>query len=132
MSFFPTLKNLAGVVRKVASATAAAFAAFAAFATTGVAGTIPPVRPAFGDTHTLVYDAPAKWWTDALPVGNGRLGAMVFGGTDRERIQLNEGTVWAGSPYHNNSPDSLAALPKIRELMFAGKHREAQELAYNT
>ncbi|MDR3228592.1 MAG: glycoside hydrolase N-terminal domain-containing protein [Puniceicoccales bacterium] len=82
--------------------------------------------------NTLLYDAPAHIWTEALPVGNGRLGAMVFGGTDTERIQLNEATVWGGSPYSNNSPDALAALPKIRELMFAGKHRAAHTLAANT
>lgn len=68
----------------------------------------------------------------ALPVGNGRLGAMVFGNPGREQIQLNESTVWAGSPYHNNSPEALAALPEVRRMIFDDRHAEAQELIGET
>lgn len=83
-----------------------------------------------GQLLRLWYDRPAENWNEALPVGNGRLGAMVFGDAAQERLQLNEGTVWAGGP-GNNLPDGRfrEALPEIRSLIFAGKYREAQELA---
>lgn len=89
-------------------------------------------------TATLAQEAPLKlWyntpasgvWENALPIGNGRLGAMVFGDVPRETIQLNEHTVWSGSPNRNDNPEALAALPEIRRLIFEGKHDEAQELA---
>ncbi len=81
----------------------------------------------------LWYDEPAgEEWVRALPVGNGRLGAMVFGNTQQERIQLNENTVWAGSPHRNDSPAARKALPKVRRLIFEGKHGEAQKLAGGT
>jgi alpha-L-fucosidase 2 len=79
----------------------------------------------------LWYTAPAgEKWVNALPLGNGRIGAMVFGNPAEERIQLNEATVWTGSPNRNDNPDALAALPEIRRLVFAGKEKEAQELAH--
>lgn len=85
------------------------------------------------DNLSLWYDEPADdEWTRALPVGNGRLGAMVYGNPAKERIQLNENTVWAGSPYRNDSPAAREALPKVRELIFAGKHKQAQQLAGET
>ncbi|GAB3015033.1 glycoside hydrolase family 95 protein [Spirosoma pulveris] len=78
----------------------------------------------------LWYKQPAgKIWTNALPVGNGRLGAMVYGNTELEIIKLNEATVWSGGPNRNENPDALAALPEIRRLIFAGKQAEAQKLA---
>jgi len=78
----------------------------------------------------LWYKKPAgKTWTDALPVGNGRLGAMVYGNPEQEIIKLNESSVWAGGPNRNDNPDALAALPEIRKLIFEGKHAEAQALA---
>lgn len=78
----------------------------------------------------LWYRQPAgNVWTAALPVGNGRLGGMVYGNPDHDMIQLNEATVWTGSPNRNDNPDALAALPEIRRLIFAGKQKEAQELA---
>lgn len=77
----------------------------------------------------LWYTKPANYWVEALPLGNGRLGAMVFGNPYRERIQLNENTVWAGSPYRNDNPEMLQALPEIRQLIFAGKYTEAEKLA---
>lgn len=77
---------------------------------------------------SLWYDEPAgNEWVRALPLGNGRLGAMVYGNPGSERIRLNEDTVWAGSPYRNDSPDARAALPKVRELIFKGEHARAQK-----
>ena len=76
----------------------------------------------------LWYSRPAGNWTEALPVGNSRLGAMVYGGTGREELQLNEETFWAGSPYDNNNPNARYVLPVIRQLIFEGKNREAQSL----
>src|SRR5450756_2391195 len=68
-------------------------------------------------------------WLAALPLGNGRLGAMVYGNPSRECIQLNESTIWTGSPNRNDNPDALQGLPEIRKLIFEGKQKEAQELA---
>ena len=76
----------------------------------------------------LWYSRPANNWTEALPLGNSRLGAMVFGGTVREEIQLNEETFWAGSPYHNNNPKAREVLSQVRQLIFEKKNREAQHL----
>jgi len=76
----------------------------------------------------LWYAEPAAKWVEALPVGNGRLGAMVFGGTARERLQLNEDSLWLGGPAETDNPAARAAIPKIRELLFAGKYAEAQAL----
>jgi alpha-L-fucosidase 2 len=67
-------------------------------------------------------------WVRALPVGNGRLGAMVFGGTVHERLQLNEDTLWSGRPYNPVNPDARQALPEVRRLLAAGSHREAATL----
>lgn len=77
----------------------------------------------------LWYDKPARYWEEALPLGNGRLGAMVYGNPSNEEIQLNEETVSAGSPYKNYNPEAKAALSTIRQLIFDGKYPEAQELA---
>lgn len=77
----------------------------------------------------LWYDQPATQWVEALPIGNGRLGAMVFGHPSSERIQLNESTIWGGQPHRNDNPDSKEALQKVRELIFQGKYKEAQDLA---
>ena len=79
--------------------------------------------------HLLWYRAPANVWTEALPVGNGRLGAMVFGGTTRERLQINEDTLWAGGPYSQVNPEALPNLERVRELIFAGRFAEAEALA---
>ena len=76
----------------------------------------------------LWYDRPAAEWLQALPIGNGRLAAMVYGGTDKETLQLNEGTLWAGGPHDYDSPEALAALPQIRHLVFAGELKQAQDL----
>jgi len=77
----------------------------------------------------LWYDKPASIWNEALPLGNGRLGAMVFGNPAVERLQLNEETIWAGSPNSNAHSKSIEALPKVRQLVFDGKFAEAQDLA---
>jgi alpha-L-fucosidase 2 len=77
----------------------------------------------------LRYERPAREWTEALPLGNGRLGAMVFGGAEVERLQLNEGTLWAGGPYTPNNPEALEAFPVVRRLLFEGRFREAHDLA---
>lgn len=87
----------------------------------------PPESPL-----TLWYRQPASVWTEALPVGNGRLGAMVFGGVEKERIQLNEESVWAGHPREGNNPSALRNLPEVRRLLFAGKETEAADLAGKT
>ncbi len=80
----------------------------------------------------LWYHKPAQAWTDALPVGNGRLGAMVFGGVKQERIQLNEETLWDGGPRDTNNPKALEALPKVQQLLFEDKNEEATQLAGET
>ncbi|MCG3149711.1 MAG: hypothetical protein PCFJNLEI_03176 [Verrucomicrobiae bacterium] len=77
----------------------------------------------------LYYHQPATRWTEALPVGNGRLGAMIYGGVDREELQLNEDTVWAGKYIDRANPAALPALPEVRRLLFAGRNTEATELA---
>lgn len=69
-----------------------------------------------------------KTWENALPIGNGFLGAMVYGNVENEIIQLNENTVWSGGPNRNDNPDALAALPEIRKMIFDGKHKEAEKL----
>ena len=71
-------------------------------------------------------------WLKALPVGNGFLGAMVFGDVDRERLQLNEKSVWSGSPDDNDNPEAAASLGEIRRLLFEGKYKEATELTVKT
>lgn len=77
----------------------------------------------------LWYTAPAADWNEALPLGNGRLGAMVFGNPVNENIQLNENTLWAGGPHRNDNPKAKGALNEIRNLLFTGKYEEARDLA---
>ena len=78
--------------------------------------------------HKLWYSKPASHWLEALPIGNSHLGAMVYGGTETEEIQLNEETFWSGSPHNNDSHESLAALPEVRRLIFEGKEYQASKL----
>ena len=78
--------------------------------------------------HRLWYAQPATHWLEALPVGNSHLGAMVYGGTDTEEIQLNEETFWSGSPHANNSKESLGKLQEVRRLIFEGKEYQASKL----
>jgi alpha-L-fucosidase 2 len=77
----------------------------------------------------LDYDQPAVEWTDALPVGNGSLGAMVFGGITEERIQLNHDTLWAGHPRSYSTPKAGHTLSRLRQLLFDGNQKEAEALA---
>ena len=77
----------------------------------------------------LWYKESARDWNEALPIGNGRLGGMIFGNTEKERIQLNEDSIWYGGPVDRNNPDAFTYLPKIRSLLFEGKIKEAERLA---
>lgn len=77
----------------------------------------------------LTYDKSAANWNEALPLGNGRLGAMVFGGVQKEEIQLNEETIWSGAPGNNIIPNSFEQIQKLRKLLNEGKNKEAQDLA---
>ena len=81
------------------------------------------------NTHQLWYDRPAMTWTQALPIGNGTMGGMVFGIPAVERIQLNEETIWAGQPNQVCNPAAKENLPKVRQLIFEGKYKEAELLA---
>jgi alpha-L-fucosidase 2 len=88
------------------------------------AGSGSPAHPLL-----LHYDEPARRWEDAaLPVGNGRLGAMVFGGVETERLQLNEESVWAGPPVPQVAPGFREAFQQARQLWFRGKHANAHAL----
>ncbi len=87
-----------------------------------------------GDTNKwgdlkLWYRQPAQKWTEALPVGNGRLGAMVFGGTEHEQLQFNDDTLWTGEPHEYQHEGAVEYLPIVRRLLFEGKQREAEQLA---
>ncbi|MCX6047564.1 MAG: glycoside hydrolase family 95 protein, partial [Chloroflexi bacterium] len=77
----------------------------------------------------LWYRQPAAQWVEALPIGNGRLGAMVFGGAEQEHLQLNEDTLWSGARREWNTPGAKAALPDLRKAIFAGNFGEADQLA---
>lgn len=77
----------------------------------------------------LWYQHPAKEWVEALPIGNGRLGAMVFGGVQTDRVQFNEETLWSGYPRDYNKKGAYRYLDSIRGLLFAGKQKEAEDLA---
>ncbi len=88
-----------------------------------------PLPPAPAGDLKLWYRQPAKEWVEALPVGSGRLGGMVFGGVAKERIQLNENTLWGGGPYDPVNPEAARALPQIRRLIEAGDYAAATDLA---
>lgn len=77
----------------------------------------------------LTFDKPAADWNHAFPIGNGRIGAMVFGGTEDERIQVNEDTLWGGGPHDYANPDAYSHLQEIRDLIFAGKVAEAEKVS---
>jgi len=82
----------------------------------------------FNPSSLLWYSQPAAKWEEALPIGNGRLGAMVFGKTDEERIQLNEDTYWSGGPYSTVVKGGAKMLPEIQKLVFEGKIFDANKL----
>ncbi|NLJ96043.1 MAG: glycoside hydrolase family 95 protein [Clostridiales bacterium] len=79
--------------------------------------------------HKLWYKQPAANWNEALPIGNGRLGGMIYGRVQNEQIQLNEDSIWYGEPINRNNPHALENLPKIRQLLTEGKIGEAERLA---
>ena len=87
---------------------------------------------AFGQTtdNLIWFDAPAKTFTESLPLGNGRLGAMVFGGENAERIILNESSLWSGSIQDSDKPEAAQYLPEIQRLLREGKNAEAEALVY--
>jgi alpha-L-fucosidase 2 len=89
-----------------------------------------PVALAAGSSALkLWYRQPATAWVEALPVGNGRMGAMVFGGTAEERIQFNEDTIWNGKPHEYHHEGAVKFLPELRRLLAGGKQKEAETLA---
>lgn len=96
-------------------------AAAATLPTLGAAADIP-------DDCRLWYRYPAARWTEALPLGNGRLGAMVFGGIAEDRVQINEATLWGGGPHDYNNPQAHSHLEELRALIFAGHIAEAEAL----
>ncbi|MEU7740709.1 glycoside hydrolase family 95 protein [Nonomuraea sp. NPDC049158] len=105
-------------------------AAAGSLLTSGIAAGPALAEPSARDNPlTLWYGKPAAAWLEALPVGCGRLGAMVFGGVATERLQLNEDSIWAGGPHNYDSPEALAALPQIRQLVWEDKWQAAQNLA---
>lgn len=96
---------------------------------TARASSVPPPEVQAAGDLALWYDEPAgDDWLRALPLGNGRLGAMVFGNPGTERLQLNEDTIWAGGPHDSSNPEALAALPEVRRLVFEDRWAEAQDL----
>ncbi len=116
---------------------ALALVALALVQTTAPQSTAPRVTIVASDDvappgAVLWYSHPAQAWTQALPVGNGRLGAMVFGGVREERIQLNEDSLWEGDGNRQSTPQSAANLARIRELLFDGHVRQGQDLAAQT
>lgn len=102
---------------------------FLVLATLGTGAQGQVTSEAAREEMRLWYRKPAEKWIDALPVGNGRLGAMVFGGQEKERLQLNEDTLWDGYARDRTRSGALPALQKVRELIFAGKNEEATEVA---
>ncbi|MFC6098877.1 glycoside hydrolase family 95 protein [Olivibacter domesticus] len=90
---------------------------------------ISSVYAAEPNLYTLWYAKSAANWNEALPIGNGRLGAMLFGGVERDHLQLNEETIWTGGPGNNSSKDLYPTMQEIRRLLFEGKYQEAQDLS---
>jgi alpha-L-fucosidase 2 len=116
-------RNESKLTRRTALKSALALSAYGAGGARAVfAGDAPAA------SNRLWYQQPAEQWTEALPVGNGRLGAMIFGGVARERLQLNDDTLYAGGPYDPSSPEALVALPRVRQLIAEGRFAEAQAL----
>ena len=90
------------------------------------------VSGSFAQGHKLWYDKPAATWTEALPLGNGRIGAMVYGNPAIDQIQLNEETIWAGRPNSNANPEALENITRVRDLVFAGKYQEFRWCAHQS
>ncbi|HEX2101481.1 MAG TPA: glycoside hydrolase family 95 protein, partial [Candidatus Synoicihabitans sp.] len=94
-----------------------------------VLGAIGNAKEASEAVLRLWYRQPAEVWTEALPIGNGSLGAMVFGGVTQERLQINEDTLWTGQPHEYHRPGAVEVLPELRRLLREGKRAEAEALA---
>ena len=122
------------IIRHSSFATALLLAAATAFAapskSAGLHDPAALANPATAPSTpmTLWYQEPSKLWSEALPVGNAHLGAMIFGGVASERLQLNEHTLWDGYPLDRNNPKALAALPDVRKAIFEGNSAEATKL----
>ena len=101
----------------------------ALFVCVGIAHYCAAQPPANATAQKLWYRQPAAKWEEALPIGNGRLGAMVFGGAQEERLQINEDTIWAGEKRDRNNPNGASSIAEVRRLLLAGKIKEAEELA---
>ena len=100
-----------------------------AAAETPSTGTVRLIAQGGQSPLILWYSNAANAWVEALPIGNGSLGAMVFGGVGRERLQLNDDTLWSGSPRDWDNPKAKDVLPEIRKAIFAGQYVEADALA---
>ena len=92
----------------------------------------PSPLDADNNNERLWYDRPAKIWLEALPIGNGRLGGMVYGGADTDEIQLNEDSFWSGGPHDNNSPAAASNLATVRNYIFNGQEKKAEDLINQT
>ncbi len=97
--------------------------------TATLAADLPVQAQTSNNSNLLWYRQPAKSWNEALPIGNGRLGGMIFGGVGEEHIQLNEDSIWAGKKMDRINPEAARAIPEVRRLLLAGKLREAEILA---
>lgn len=95
-------------------------------------GTIISVSTYAQQNLKLTYNKPAENWDEALPIGNGRLGAMVFGGAIQEHLQLNEETIWAGEPGNNVPKNTFDSIQKVRRLLNEGQFEKAQDLTNKT
>lgn len=118
-----------GVSRRKVLEAGAAFAAALPLATAAARQSGDEAGAGSRSASRLWYRQPAETWVEALPIGTGRLGAMIFGGTGKERLQLNEDTLWSGGPYDPVNPAARQALPEVRRLIEAGRYREAEALA---
>lgn len=87
-----------------------------------------PLNKSLSNKNNMYYDTPANNWNEALPIGNGRIGAMIFGSLEKEQFQLNEDSVWYGGYRDRNNPDALKNLSKIRELILKGEITKAEKL----
>src|SRR3954464_745499 len=140
---FPLVRRIAGASLAGAFVAGVVVAATQSRTSPRLAGEAPSPASAFSlwyrapaSDHPLLptsasresREAASAEWVRALPVGNGRLGAMVFGGAGHERLQLNEDTLWAGRPYDPVNPEAKDALPEVRRLLADGKYPEAAKL----